>query len=53
LLSPSPSSLKGPAGQEKCLRTGDKPMSLQSLKRARRRTQGNTGRSALPPSQES
>jgi len=29
------------------------PMSLQSSKRARRRTQGTTGQSALPPSWES
>jgi len=33
-------------------RTGEKPVSLQSSKRARRRTQGTTGRSASPPSQE-
>jgi len=38
--------------QERCLRTGERPMSLQSSKRARRRTQGTTGPSASPPSQE-
>jgi len=37
--------------QERCLRTGEKPLSLQSSKRARR-TQGTTGRSASPPSRE-
>jgi len=46
LLSHSPSSLNGPGEQEKCLRTEGKPVSLQSSKRARRRTQGTTGRSA-------
>jgi len=53
LLSHSPSSLKGPGGQERSPRTEGKPMSLQSSKRARRRTQGTTGRSASPPSRES
>ena len=32
--------------------SGEGPMSLQSSKRARRRTQGTTGRSASPPSWE-
>ena len=50
--APLPSSLKGPGEQEKCLRTGGKPKSLQPSKRARRRTQGTTGRSASPPSLE-
>ena len=49
LLSHSPSSLRGPGGQERCLSTGERPMSLQSSKRARRRTGGTTGRSASPP----
>jgi len=40
LLSHSPSSVKGLGEQEKCLKTGGKPTSLQSSKRARRRTQG-------------
>jgi len=35
LLSHSPSSLRGPGGQERCPRTGERPMSLQSSKRAR------------------
>ena len=52
LLSHSPSSLRGPGGQERCPRTRERPMSLQSSKRARRRTQGTTGRSASPPSRE-
>jgi len=52
LLSHSPSSLRGPGGQERCPRTGEKPVSLQSSKRVRRRTQGTTGWSVLPPSQE-
>ena len=52
LLSHSPSSLRGPGGQERCPRTGERPMSLQSSKRARRRTQRTTGQSASPPSQE-
>jgi len=52
LLSHSPSAMKGPGGQERCPRTEEKPMSLQSSKRARRRTQGTTGWSASPPSQE-
>jgi len=47
-----PLSLKGPGGQERCPRTEEKPVSLQSSKRARRRIQGTTGRSASPPSQE-
>ena len=51
-LSHSPSSLKGPGRQERCPRTGERPMSLQSSKRARKRTQGTTGRSASPPSRE-
>jgi len=42
LLSHSPSSLKRPGGQERCLRTGEKPISLQSSTRARRRTQGTS-----------
>jgi len=33
LLSHSPSSLRGPGGQERCPRTGERPMSLQSSKR--------------------
>ena len=44
--------LRGRGGQERCPRTGERPMSLQSSKRARRRTQGTTGRSASPPSRE-
>jgi len=52
LLSHSPSSLKGPGGQERCPRTGEKPMSCQFSKRARRSSQGTTGQSALPPSWE-
>ena len=52
LLSHSPSSLKGPGGQERCLRTGERPMSLQSSKRGRIRTRGTTGQSASPPVQE-
>jgi len=52
LLSHSPSSLKGPGEQERCPRTGEKPMSLQSSKIARKRTQGTTGQSASPPSHE-
>ena len=48
LLSHSPSSLTGRGGQEKCPRTGEGQMSLQSSKRARRRIQGTTGRSASP-----
>jgi len=52
LLSHSPSSLKGPGGQQKCLRTRGKPESLKSSKRARRRTQGTTGWSASTPSPE-
>jgi len=52
LLSHSPSTLKGPGGQERCPRTGERPVSLQSSKRARRRTQGTTGLSASPPSRE-
>jgi len=36
----------------KCLRTEGKPTSLQSSKRARRRTQGTTDQSASPPSRE-
>jgi len=47
LLSHSPPSLKGPGGQ-KCPRTGGRPASLLSAKRARRRTQGTTGQSASP-----
>jgi len=43
LLHLSPSSLKGPGGQERCPRTREKPVSLQSPKRARRRIQGTTG----------
>jgi len=46
------SSLRCHGGQERCPRTGERPMSLQSSKRARRRTQGTTGRSASPPSRE-
>ncbi|GAB0205414.1 mitochondrial enolase superfamily member 1 [Grus japonensis] len=41
LLCQSPSCLKGRGEQERCLKTGGKPMSLQSSKRARRGTQGN------------
>jgi len=52
LLCHSPSSLKGAGGQERCQRTGEKPVSLQSSKEARRRTQGTKGRSASPPSRE-
>jgi len=43
---------------ERSWRTGEvpedwrRPMSLQSSKRARRRTQGTTGQSASPPSRE-
>jgi len=44
LLSNSPSSFRGPGGQERCPRTGERPLSLQSSKRARRRTHGTTGR---------
>ena len=51
VLSHSP-SLRGPGGQERCPRTGERPMSLQSSKKARRGTQGTTGRSASPPSRE-
>jgi len=43
---------RGPRGQERCPRTGERPVSLQSSKRARRRTQGTTDRSASPPSWE-
>ena len=50
LLSHSPSSLRGPGGQKSCPRTGERPMSLRSSKRARKRTQGTTGWSASPPS---
>jgi len=46
------SSLRGPGGQERCPRTGGKPVSLQSSKRARSRTQGTIGQSASPPSRE-
>jgi len=53
IVSHSPPSLKGPGEQEKCPRTGGKPVSLQSSKRARRRTQGTTGWSSPPPSIES
>jgi len=49
LLSHSPLSLKGPGEQKKCLMTGGKAMSLQPPKKARRRIQGTTGRSASPP----
>jgi len=52
LLSHSPSSWRGPGEQERCPRTRGKPMSLQSSKRARRRTQENIGQSASPPSLE-
>jgi len=52
LLSHSPSSWKGPGEQERCLRTREQPVSLQSSRRARRRTQENTGQSASPPSLE-
>ncbi|PKU36831.1 rna-directed dna polymerase from mobile element jockey-like [Limosa lapponica baueri] len=52
LLSRSPSSLKGPGEQARCPRNGGKPMSLQSSKRARRRTWETTGQSASPPSLE-
>jgi len=52
LLSHSPSSWKAPVQRERCPRTEEKPVSLQSSKRARRRTQGATGRSASPPSRE-
>jgi len=44
--------LRGPGGQERCPRTGERPTSLQSSKRARRRTQRTTGQSASPPSRE-
>ena len=37
MLSHSPSSLRGPGGQERCPRTAERPVSLQSSKRARRR----------------
>ena len=49
IAEPLPSSLRGPGGQERYLRTGERQMSLQSSKRTRRRTQGTTGRSASPP----
>jgi len=52
LLSHSPSSLKGPGEHERFWRTEGKPKSLQSSKRARRKTQGTTGGPALPPSLE-
>ncbi|XP_068812678.1 uncharacterized protein [Struthio camelus] len=44
-------SLVGPGEQERCLRTGRKPVSLQYSKRARR-SQETTGLSASPPSLE-
>jgi len=37
---------------ERSWRTGEKTMSIQSPKRARRRTQGTTGRSASHPPRE-
>jgi len=52
LLSHSPSSLRGPGGQERSLSMGGKQMSPASSKRARRRTQGTTGWAASPPSWE-
>jgi len=52
LLSHSPSSLKGPGAQKRYPRTRGKPVSLQSSKRARRGSQGITGWSASPQSQE-
>jgi len=52
IAEPLPSPLRGPGGQERCPRTGERPMSLQSSKRTRKRTQETTGRSASPPSWE-
>jgi len=48
LLSHSPSSLKGPGGQEKCLRTGGEPVLPQSSKRARRRNYRMVGLTSIP-----
>jgi len=41
LLSHSPSALKGPGGQERCSRTGEKPVSLQSSKKGKKEDPGN------------
>jgi len=41
LLSHSPSSLKGLEGQERCPRTGEKPMSLQSSIKGKKEDPGN------------
>ena len=48
-LGHSPSSLKGHREEERCLRTGGRPISLQSSKRAGRSTQGSTDQLVSPP----
>jgi len=40
-LTHSPSSLKGLGGEERCLRTGEKPVSLQSSKQGKKEDPGN------------
>jgi len=40
LLGHSPSPLKDPGEQERCLRTGEKPMSLQSSKKGKKEDPG-------------
>ena len=41
MLSHSLSSLRGPGGQERCLMTEERPMSLQSSKKGKKEDPGN------------
>ena len=41
MLSYSPSSLKGPGGQERCLKTGEKPVSPLVFKKGKNGDTGN------------